>query len=77
MKRIKTNKFNFLILGLGIPQYKFGEIISVNGRTIPKYLNNPKLLNVEQLQKLAEHETIKEKDLNIHDLIQLILQETL
>lgn len=77
MKRIETNKFNFLILGLGITQYKFGQVIGINGRTIPKYLNNPKLLSVLHLERLAEYEPIKDKGLNIHDLIELILQETL
>ena len=52
---MNKNNFETLMKAHGITQKKLGEVISIKGSTIPKYVSSPKLLRLEHIMRLSEH----------------------
>ena len=65
--------FRQTMKAIGFTQKKFGEVIDVKGKTIVKYLDNPKELRIKHLEALAENNLCKQNNFLFVYLINLTL----
>ena len=57
------NNFEQLLKANGITKQELGDIISIKGATIPKYVANPKLMRLDHIMKLSSQLGISTQEL--------------